>query len=135
MKKTIIIAVLILALGIGSAIAYADSGSTMPFGRNFGRMPWSDSNLTEKEVDELIKERQKFHEENMEYRKEDLKKALENGEMTQKQYDSWLEHFTYMDEFHQENAFRPGCSGRGMGRAGRGMGMMSGFGNNKGGFY
>lgn len=135
MKKTIIIVGLVLVLGIGSAISYAESGSVIPFGRNFSRMPWSNRNITEEQFEEFVKERQEFHEENMEYRREELKKALDNGEITKDEYNSWLEHFDYMDEFHRENGFFGGCGGRGMHRMGRGMGMMRGFRSNKGGFY
>lgn len=127
MKKIIVVLGLVIILGIGSAFAFADSGSNLPFRRNFGMMQWNRTDLTEKEIEDLAKDRQEFHERNMEYRREDLKEALENKEITQEEYDSWNEHFNYMDEFHKDNGFFGGCGGRGTGRMGRGMGMMRGW--------
>lgn len=127
MKKTIFILALVLVLGIGSIIAYADSNFIPSFRRNFDRMPMFKSTLTDSEWEEFVNERQEFHEENLQYRKEELKKALDSGEITQEEYDKWLEHFNYMDDFHKENGFGAGCGGRGMGMM-RGMGMRRGFG-------
>lgn len=121
MRKIIVVLSLVLILGIGSAFAFADSDSNLPFRRNFGMMQWNRTDLTEKEIEDLAKDRQEFHERNMEYRREDLKEALENKEITQEEYDSWNKHFNYMDDFHKENGFFGGCGGRGMGMM-RGMG-------------
>lgn len=126
MKKTIIIVGLVLALGIGSAIAYADSGFRAPLRSNYGMMRNNRFDLTDAQLEELAKDRQEFHEKNMEYRQEELNKAYDNGEITKEEYNSWSEHFNYMNEFHKENGFYGGC-GR------RGMGMMRGFGQGR--FY
>lgn len=115
MKKTLIVLGLILALGVGSMFAFADS-TNMPF----GRMPWNRTELTEKQMEELIQERNEFHEEKMEYTKDELKKALDNKEITQDEYNYWSEHFNYMEEFHEKNGFMGGGFGRGCG----GQGMM-----------
>ncbi|WFA09928.1 hypothetical protein [Tissierella sp. Yu-01] len=55
----------------------------------------------------------------MGYRKEALKDALNDGDITQEQYNTWDEHFNYMEEFHKENGF-PGGRGFGGCHGGRG---------------
>lgn len=124
MKKTLIVLGLILALGAGSMFAFADSTS-MPFGRNFDRMPQNRTELTDEQIEKLVQERKEFHEEKMEYRKDELKKALDNKEITQDEYNYWSEHFNYMEEFHEKNGFMSGGFGRG---CGGGQGMMRGHG-------
>lgn len=132
MKKTLIVLGLILALGAGSMFAFADSAS-VPFGRNFDRMPWNRTELTEEQIDDLVQERKEFQEEKTEYRKEELKKALDNKEITQDEYNYWLEHFNYMEEFHEKNGFMGGGFGRGCHGGARGFNggrMMRGYGSN-----
>lgn len=103
MKKLLSILGLIGVIGIGSAFAYADS----PIGSGFR---FNDINN---------KEMQEWHEERMEWRKEDLKEGVEKGYITEEEAKTWEEHYNYMEEFHSKNGFR-GCFG------GRGMGMMRG---------
>lgn len=75
--------------------------------------------------------------EKMDFRREDLKEALEDKEITQDEYDTWSEHFNYVEEFHEENGFLGGMGGSGdchgakgaVGRGSRG-GMMRGYGWN-----
>lgn len=127
MKKTLIVAGLIAVLVLGSAFAFADSMAPA-FSRNFRRV-WNNAPLSEKEREGLAEENFKLYKENMEYKKEELKRALDNGEITQEEYNKWKEHFNYMEEFHNENGFFPGrgCHGVGMMRGfGRGMGMRRG---------
>ncbi len=105
MKKIIIALSLVLALSIGSAIVYAESNVDL--------------------------EQLEFHKERMDYRRDELKEALEEGEITDQEYKTWTEHFDYMDEFHQENGFLNmgngfgGCHrGGNNNRQGFGRGMM-----------
>jgi len=124
MKKTIIILGLILALSVGSAIAFAETNSEPSFGRGFNRMQWNNSNLTDEEIEDLKEERLEIFEEYTEDRKADLKADYEKGDITEEQYNTWLEHFNYTEEFHKENGFYGGfggCGGRGTGRGYGGM--------------
>lgn len=129
MKKLIIVIGLILVLVVGSAIAYAESNTQLPFGMHFNRRNIGNTQLSEEQIKELAKDRDKFFEENKEYRKEELKKALDNGEITQKQYDAYLDHFNYMEDFHKENGYLGNCHGgrgmmRGMGRGHMNLGRV-----------
>lgn len=82
------------------------------------------SDLTEEEWEELFEERQ---EERQKYREERIKRALEEGIITEEEANEWREHFSEMDEFHEENGFvGRGCHGgrgRGYGRHMRGYGF------------
>ena len=116
MKKSLLIGALVLTLGIGSLAAYADTTKTpniIPGNTN--------TNFS-------IEDRETWFKERTEYRKEEIKKALESGLITEAEAKEWEEHFTYMEKFHNENGFMAGgCGGRGFGK-GRGMGMMRGNG-------
>lgn len=133
MKKMLIVLGLILGLGVGSMFAFADSAS-LPFGRNFDRTPLNRTELTDEQKEQLAQQRKEFQEKKMEYRKEELKKALDNKEITQEQYNTWLEHFNYMEEFHKENGFlNIGGFGRGCHGGARGFNggaMMKGYSSN-----
>lgn len=118
MKKVLLTGALILTLGIGSLVAYADTARTpniISGNRN--------TNLS-------IEDKEAWFKERTEYKKEQIKNALENGLITEEEAKVWEEHFKDMEEFHVKNGFMPGgCSGFGMGRGigfGRGMGMMRG---------
>lgn len=115
MKKILIALTLVLTLGVGSLIAYADSGnSVMGFtGRHH-------NNMSVEEMETWMTERDGF-------RKEELKNALDNGTMTESQAKEWEEHFEYMDEFHNKNGYLN--SGRGCGRSSRTGGMGHGMGH------
>ncbi len=111
MKKLIIALTLILALGAGTMFVFADTAV------DEGGLSW-------------FKER-------MEYRREELKEALDEKEITQEEYNTWNEHFNYMEDFHEENGFGiggygfGGCHGRrANGSRGFGGGMMRGLGWN-----
>ena len=43
-----------------------------------------------------------WHKERMDYRREGLEDALDNGDISQDEYNSWSEHFDYMEEFHEK---------------------------------
>lgn len=119
MKKIIIALSLILALSAGSMFAFADSA--------------------------VDNEALAWFRDRMGFRREALKEALDEKEITQEEYKSWSDHFDYMEDFHEENGFGPGgygfggCHGRrangtrnfsnGMMRA-FGGGMMRGYGWN-----
>ncbi len=126
MKKTILVGALVLALGVGSLVAYADTVRTpsiIPSNKN--------TNFTIEDRETWVKERN-------EYKREQIKKALESGLITEEEARAWEEHFQEMEEFQVKNGFLPGgCGGFGMGRGvgysrgmgfGRGMGMMRGYG-------
>lgn len=120
MKKAMIALSLVLALGIFSAFAYADS-SVENYGFNNG--PWGNRDGYRQDRDFDSEEFDKWREERLEYRKDDLKKAVEEKIITEDEAKKWEDHFEYMDEFHEENGYQGGyCGGynrgfrRGMGR-------------------
>lgn len=118
MKKSLAVGALVLTLGVGSFVAYADTAKTpniVPENRN----PIFST-----------EDREAWFKEGTEFRKEQIKKALESGIITETEAKTWEEHFKYMDEFHTTNGFVPGgCGGYGFGMGrGRGMGMMGGSG-------
>lgn len=125
MKKLLLVAALILTVGVGSLVVNADSPNTPNIVPGRGN-----SNVT-------IEERDTWHNEMHEYRKDELKRAVENKEITEAEAKEWEEHFDYMEEFHnkqRENNYsfmgrgHGGCGGygHGMGR-GMGRGMMGGY--------
>ncbi|MDR7870926.1 MAG: hypothetical protein RIN55_08715 [Tissierellaceae bacterium] len=116
MKKTILVLALILALGLSVSFAYASDNTT----------------------DINIEEWRQWFQERMDWRREEIKDALDNGIITEDEAKTWDEHIDYMEEFHVENGFIPGgCHGgrfnRNSGnipRMGNGM-MMRGLGWNR----
>ena len=123
MKKLLGVAALVLTVGIGSLVVNADSPmapNIMPAQRN--------TNFT-------LEERNDWHNERHSYRKDELKKALENGQINQEEYKKWQEHFDYMEEFHNKNIDNENnFMGRGFGGCGSsghrsrgGMGMKRGY--------
>lgn len=102
MKKLLGILGLVAVIGIGSfGFSYASDGIV--------------ENRTNKgNYEDRMENR---HNSMMDYHKEDVDKALENGDISEEEAKEWNEHYEYMDEFHNENDFR-GCHGerRGMGR-------------------
>ncbi len=118
MKKVLLTGALVLSLGVGSLVAYADTVKTptiIPGNRNIS--------LSTEDREAWVKER-------TEDKKEQIKNALENGVITEEEAKSWEEHVKYMEEFHGEKGFMPRvCSGLGMGRGmgfGRGRGIVRG---------
>lgn len=82
MKKLVMFLSFILVLGAGTMFAFAE---------------------TSLDNDEL-----NWFRDRMEYRRNDLKDALDEGYITEKEYNTWSEHFNYMEEFHEENGFPHG---------------------------
>ncbi|RKD30610.1 DUF2680 domain-containing protein [Thermohalobacter berrensis] len=66
----------------------------------------------------------------IEWRKEQVKDALEEGYITEEQAKAWEEHFEYMEEFHSTNGFGfpGGCHRFGPRGYKRGFGNRQGFG-------
>ena len=129
MKRTLLILTLVLALGIGTMIVFADSGKT-----EVGFPGWHYENMTEQEREEWFNERNEYRND---YRKENLKEALEDGKITEAEAKEWEEHFKYMDDFHEKNGFMGGGCGNGNGMM-RGnskgyQGMMKGNSKRHGG--
>lgn len=121
MKKKILIGALIMVLGVGSIIGYAETTQTPTILPRF--RDTTTFNLVER--DAWLKERS-------DYRNEQIKRALESGIITEEEARTWSDHFRYMDDFQSKNSFGfgfGGCGGFGMGR-----GMMRGYGF-RGGFY
>ena len=116
MKRILLILTLVLALGIGTMAAFADSGKsdTMFLGLNR-------ENITEQEREEWFNERNEYRNE---YKKENLKEAVRDGRITEIEAKEWEEHFKYMDEFHEKNGFMGGGCGRGNSMM-NGNGMMN----------
>lgn len=118
MKKILVLGALVLTLGVGSLAAYADT-TTAPI-----------VNPNNRNANVSIEDREAWFKERLEYKKEQIKKAVEDKLITEEEAKKWEEHFTYMENFHKENGFMPGgCGGNGIGKSrGRGMGMMRGNG-------
>lgn len=122
MKKLLGVAALVLTVGIGSLVVNADS----PLAPNI--IPGERSpNITTEDRDD-------WHNERHSSRKDELKNALENGEITETEAKEWEEHFDYMEEFHNKNkdnnysfmgGGHGGCGGN-SNKGGHGMGMMRG---------
>lgn len=114
MKKKVFVGVLILAIGIGSLISYGESYKTPNI-------------IPVKGITRFTTEdRETWFKERFQFRREELKDALEKGFITEEEAKLWEDHFNYMEKFHEENNFMPfGCGGFGRGR---GMGMMRGGG-------
>lgn len=102
MKKIIFILTLVLALGAGSVLVLAADNN-----EEISMFNW--------------------HNERMNNRTEGLQNALESGNITQDEYNTWSDHYNYMEEFHKENGFQRGN--------GRGPGMGYGFGGCHGGRF
>lgn len=128
-KRLLIVGALVLTIGAGSLMAHADSPIRIPSNRMANmnmeeREDWirGRNEISPEEREEWIKERNEF-------RKDEIKRALENKEITEAEAREWEEHFSYMEEFHNKhrdsNFMGRGHGGRGMGR---GMGMMRGNG-------
>ena len=129
MKKILAVGALVLTIGAGSLMAYADSPIVIPNNNN--------QKTSVENRDDWFKKRNEF-------RKDEIKRALKNGEITEVEAKEWEDHFEYMEEFHNKNRLNNnsfmggsygGCGGNsfGMGKGmmggsgygmGRGMGMM-----------
>lgn len=116
MKKKVIILALILVMAIGSLISYGESIKVPNIVLDKGS-----SRFTSEDRETWVREM-------FEFRREELKNALERGLITEEEAKIWEEHFDYMEKFHEENNFMLfRCGGFGFGR-GRGMGFMRGHG-------
>ena len=115
MKKILALGALVLAVGAGSLVAYADTSPSI--------------NTNNRNVNVSIEDRDTWFKERTEYKKEQIKKAVASGSITESEAKKWEEHFTYMENFHKENEFMPGgCGGNsfGMGNV-RGNGFRNGM--------
>lgn len=121
MKRLLVLVALVLTVGVGSLAVYADTATT------------SSVNPRNRSINVSIEDRDAWFKERTEYKKEQIKKAVEEKLITEEDAKQWEEHFTYMEEFHNENGFMAGgCGGNGMMRGnGFGNGLMrgNGFGN------
>lgn len=112
MKKILSILGLVGVLGIGS-FAFASDGIV----ENREARDYPNNSIYEERMENR-------HKNMMDYHREDLDKALENGEISEEEAKKWDEHYKYMEDFHNENGFR-GCHGgrrgmrHGMGRGSR----------------
>lgn len=120
MKRVLLVLTLVLALGIGTMVVFADSGKPA-----VGFQGWHYENMTDQEREEWFNERNEYRNE---YRKENLKEAVKDGRITEAEAKEWEEHFKYMDEFHEENGYIGGGCGKG-----NGHGMMRGNSSGHGG--
>lgn len=117
MKKLLSVGALALTLGAGSLIVQADSPIVIPNNNN---------------QDFSVENREDWFKERNSFRKDEIKRSLKNGEITEAEAKEWEDHFDYMEEFHNKNRLnnnfmggRHCGSGNGYGM-GRGMGMMRG---------
>lgn len=157
MKKTLIVGALILTMVLGTFAVYADTQeteSTLPF-RGHGHRYAEDRGIgfggghrfTEEEREEFLKERENFFKERenlteeereewfkerTEYKRQAIKEALSNGNITEEQAKTLEERIQEKEEFHKENGFKnESCNGTGFGMElkggkgkGHGRGMM-----------
>ncbi|RKD21545.1 Protein of unknown function [Caminicella sporogenes DSM 14501] len=104
MKKGIILTLIAVFILAMGAMVYADSKAEVP--------SWFNDMIA--------------------WKKEQIKKAVEDKVITEEQAKYWQERLDYMQKFHEENGFNfpGGCFGSGFGRArgakgfGFGRGMM-----------
>ncbi len=79
-----------------------------------------------------IGNRETWFKERMKWKKTQINEALKEGLITKEEAKTWNDHFAYMEKFHKENGFMPGCHGLGNRnnqygyRNGLGGGMMRG---------
>lgn len=115
MKRLLVLGALILTVGVGSLAVYADTTTPPSVNPRNGNVNIS------------LEDRETWFKERTEYKKEQINKAVEEKLITEEEAKQWEEHFTYMEEFHNENGFMPGgCGGNGLGK-GRGMMRGNGF--------
>lgn len=112
MKRLLVLGALMLTVGVGSLAVYADTTITPKINPRNGN------------VNIGVEDREIWFKERTEYKKEQIKKAVEEKLITEEEAKQWEEHFNYMEEFHHENGFMAGgCGGNGLG-----MGKMRGNG-------
>lgn len=138
MKKILLVGLLVFTMAVGAFAVYADSPATGEFGftRGHGHMnrqtfDGMNSGEFRGRIDLSEEERQ---EERAEYREERIKRALEEGRITEAQAREWRAHFEEMDKFHEENGFLGGnscCDGLGQGH-GHGIGGRNGHSRSNG---
>ena len=104
MRKKVFVLILILMIGIGSLISYGESNKEPNI-------------IPDKRITEYaLEDRKSWIEDMFEFRREELKRALEKGLITEEEAKFWKEHFDYMEKFHEENDYMPfGCGGFGRG--------------------
>lgn len=118
MKKGILVLSLVLVIGIFSAFAYAET-PVVNEGFRMGRFGNVDGIPKDVNSEEFLK----LREERLQFKKDNLKKMLEEKVITEEEVKIWEGHFEYMDEFHKENGYLGGhCGGRMDGETRRGMG-------------
>lgn len=162
MKKRLIVGVLILTMALGTFAVYADTADTQnifPFGRSNRHMEdrgmgfAGGHRFTEEERQEFLEDREIFFKERenlteeereewfaerTEYKRQAIKEALANGNITEEQAKTLEEHLQEREEFHKENGFNnESCHGQGFGMGskdgtGFGMGLKGGRGKGHG---
>ncbi|HSH35952.1 hypothetical protein [Schnuerera sp.] len=122
MKKTLLILALVLGIGLTASLSYAQVPTISNTESNI--FPKANVNQEEWEV---------WHKERLEWKEDQLEKALNDGLITEEEFKTWDEHFKYVKEFHGENGYMPGLCQGGYGfnnengfRRGYGRGMMRG---------
>lgn len=108
MKKVLITLSLIMVIGFASTFVYAGTfvPKTQPVGIS-------------------TEDREIWFKERMEWKREQIKTALKEGLIGEEEAKIWEEHLKYMEKFHKDNGFMPGCNGVGQG-FGYGRKMMRG---------
>ncbi|HHV38606.1 MAG TPA: hypothetical protein GXX70_03810 [Tepidimicrobium sp.] len=110
MKKTLIILLFVLIIGLTATIAY---GQTLKLvDEKFEFRPERTA-----EHDEW----KEWHNERLDWKRSQIDQAIEKEEITEEQANTWKEHFDYMEKFHRENGPMPGCYGAGYRWNGRGF--------------
>lgn len=118
MKKALVLGALVLTLGAGTMVTYAANVK-------------STDNVSQSIKNETLdlEDKEAWFKERMEFKKDQINKALEEGLITEEQAKTWEEHFAYMEKFHEENGFMPGSG------CGNGMGMRGNKGKGRNGMF
>lgn len=113
MRKALIVLSILMVVGFVSAFAYAGSWgpATQPASAN-------------------TEDRGTWFNERMEWKRDQVNTALNEGLIGEEEAETWNEHFQYMEKFHRNNGFMPGCHGVGTG-PGYGRRTMRGYRWNK----
>jgi hypothetical protein len=108
MKKTLVILSIIFVIGAVSAFTYAETLTP-----------------TTQSPRASFDERENWFKERIQWKKNQINESLKEGLITKEEAKTWDDHFKYMEKFHNENGFMPGCNGMGCGN-GLGLGKMRG---------
>ena len=97
MKKTLVVLSMLLLVVLTSRFVYA---------RNLEPETQESQKIN-------VEDREAWFKERMEWKKTQINGTLNEGLITKEEAKTWNDHFAYMEKFHKENGFMPGCNGMG----------------------